>query len=150
MVTDLDELWSYSLICCEYDSWLITVEMDSTDVKLGGAWAAFEQQQVDREAVIDSLCTQVSYPGGVYLLRCVWSLLYLCLTIFLDLCQLAELTSMHQQLCQDYDQLQKAYNASVGKSQQMAADLDIASTQIIQLQGQVETGKFLIEVCPVA
>lgn len=55
---------------------------------------------------------------------------------------------MHQQLCQDYDQLQKAYTASVSKLQQMAADLDIASTQNVQLQGQVETGKFLLEVCP--
>lgn len=75
-----------------------------------------------------------------------WSLPYLCLTIFRDFCQLAELTSLHQQLCQDYDQLQKAYNASVSKSQQVAADLDTANTQNVQLLGQVETGKFLVEV----
>lgn len=43
--------------------------MASTEVKLGGAWAAFEQQQVDREAVIDKLCSQVGFHA---VLRLSW------------------------------------------------------------------------------
>lgn len=52
---------------------------------------------------------------------------------------------MHQQLCQDYAQLQVAYQAAVSKSQQTQAEVESVKAHSAELEGQLETSRFMTE-----